>query len=525
MNITLQQLMGMSVDEIKEFLAGRKFIISISGMDNLGKSTQSKLLSQRYPEIFSEPLHINQSPSFPKLKGKDLSKWWFDPNNVEEFVNTMYAALAERRQRANEIDKPIIVMDKGIDFYDERIKATLLTLGVEESRIVDLIETARRENGINNSYEDLKVAIVPPKQGTRSFLREEEVVEHKEQADVYSIYMAKNIALLNQKLEDGRTFVPVEFIDGDIESIHGNIMSELVRNIDMKTQRAVVSRVMQEAQSFFGDNLKLLVLAGSAGKGKFLENWSDVDMYYFFDKMPYDDIQEYTEMLDGYGVHIGATYYTVKDLAEMKIDARTAHVLLELNKGKNKVLVDDGVEIPEIPFEYAKRLDEGDIADALNLLKRELFNKNTNANKDNTRDKKQDGSKPQAPYNTAKIIKILSLLLKLLLKSSSKDELIIPDGYLDCFELMGSIYGQKLKEKQEEYILQNDVKNSIRCKKLYDIIRNIDIIEQIKNRHSMESCETMHRYGMAILQMLDEVGYNNINVEEIKWQKDQVAER
>ena len=350
MNITLQQLMGMSVEEIREFMGGRKLIISISGMDNLGKSTQSNLLSQRYPEIFSQPLHINQSPSFPQLKGKDLSKWWFDPNNVEEFVDTMYASLAERRKAAESIDCPVIVMDKGVDFYDERIKATLITLGVEEKRIVELIETARREHGINNSYEDLKVAIVPPRQGVRSFLRESEVQEHKDQADVYSRYLAKNIALMNQKLEEGKTFVPVEFIEGDIESIHGTIMTEIVKNIDMKTQRNVVNKVMQEAQEFFGDNLKLLILAGSAGKGKFLENWSDIDMYYFFDKMPYDTIQEYTEMLDGYGVHVGATYYTVKDLEEMKIDARTAHVLLEINKGKNKILVDDGVEIPSIPF-------------------------------------------------------------------------------------------------------------------------------------------------------------------------------
>ena len=525
MNLTLQDLMEMSMEDILKFLDGRKFIISISGMDNLGKSTQARMLAEKYPEVFSNPLHINQSPSFPVLKGKELSRWWFDPNNTTNFVRTMYAALAERRQRAMEMDSPIVVMDKGIDFYDERIKATLITLGVPEHEIVELITTTKRDLGLNNSYEDLKIAIVPPQNGQRSFLREEEVEEHKEQSDVYSRYMARNIQLMNRKLQEGKVFVPVEFIEGDVEGIHSTILTELVQNIDIKTQRKTAQAVAAKAKMFFGDNLRLLVLAGSAGKGKFIEDWSDIDMYYFFDEMPYDTIQEYTQLLDGYGVHIGATYYTVRELQDLKIDARTAHVVLELNKGKNKEMFNSGVEIPTIPFNYTKTLDEGDIPDALNVLKRELFNSNASANKDNTRDKKQSDAPVVMPYNTAKIIKTLSLLLKLLLKSSSDKKVMVPDGYLDCFEMFGEIYGEKLLQRQQEYILANDVKNSIRCKQLYDIIRNIDIVELIKDRHTMESCLKMHQYGMAVLKMLDEIGYNNFRMESGSCQREEVVEQ
>lgn len=523
---TLQDLMDMSLEEILQFLENRKFIISISGMDNLGKSTQAAMLHEKYPTIFSNPLHINNSPSFPKLKGKELSKWWFDPNNTINFVKTMYKALAERKQRAIEINSPIVVMDKGIDFYDERIKATLLTLGVPENEIIELITSTKRELGLNNSYEDLKLVIVPSQNEKRSFLRKEESKENKEYSDVYLNYMAKNIELLNKKLQDGKVFVPVEFIANNVEGMHEDILSKIVKNIDISTQRIVSKAIADDAKMFFGDNLKLIILAGSAGKGKFIDGWSDIDMYYFFEKMPYDIIQNYTVRLNGYGVHIGVTYYTVEELEKLKIDARTAHVILERNKGKNKEMFNSGVDIPQISFSKTKSLDEGDIPEALNILKRELFNLNSNLNKDNSRDKKKEVIEDDyRPYNTPKIIKTLSLLLKLLLKSSSvKDNVIIPNGYMDCFDEFGNNYGEMLLRKKEEYLLSNDIKNSIHCQKLYNIIKNIDIIDLIKNRYTMESCIKIHEYGMAVLQTLDETGYKYNDKENKKCQKEKVAE-
>lgn len=519
MDLKLQELMNMPLDKIEEFLDGRKFIISISGLDNMGKSTQANMLSEKYPSIFSKPIHINQSPSFPTMKGKDLSHWWFNPDNVEEFCHTMYKSLAERKEAALKSDSPIVILDKGIDFYDVRIKATLLTLGVSQDRVAEMITNTKKELGLFNSYEDLKVIITQPKDNQRSNVREEEKNDNE---DTYMKYLGLNVELLNDKLENEKVFAPVEFIEGDIETIHSNILDEIIENIDMKTQRKKVEQLTAQAKEHFGDNLKMLILAGSAGKGKFINGWSDIDMYYFFDKMDYQKLAEYSNKLSDFGVHVGPTYYTTKDLENLNVDARTVHVLLELEKGKDKILINDGVEIPNVSIDYAKKVDKGDIPDTLNRLKRELLHQNTNPNKDNTRDKIDDSANAKMPYDTAKIIKNLSLLHKLLLKSA--DDPIIPDGYLDTFESFGQIYGQKLLEKQQEYISNNDAENIMHCQNLYDTIKSIDIVEVIENRATYDTCMQMHDYGMAVLQTLDEVGYEN-DMEDKICQNDTVAEQ
>lgn len=72
-------------------------IISISGMDGYGKSTQCKILEQRMPQIFSQPLHIKDSPCFTRKDPKEINEWWFNADNKNDFVDTMLHALAERR--------------------------------------------------------------------------------------------------------------------------------------------------------------------------------------------------------------------------------------------------------------------------------------------------------------------------------------------------------------------------------------------------------------------------------------------
>lgn len=96
---------------------------------------------------------------------------------------------------------------------------------------------------------------------------------------------------------------------------------------------------------------------------------------------------------------------------------------------------------------------------------------------------------------------------------------------MDCFDEFGELFGTKILRRKDEYLLSNDIENSIHCQQLYDIIKNIDIVDLIKNRHTMESCIKIHRYGMAVLQVLDEIDYKNINKESELCQKEKVAEQ
>jgi len=63
-------------------------IVSLNGLDNAGKTTQTKQLNTKYPNYYMKALHIKDMPSFNKERY--TYDWWFDPNNGEEFVNVIY---------------------------------------------------------------------------------------------------------------------------------------------------------------------------------------------------------------------------------------------------------------------------------------------------------------------------------------------------------------------------------------------------------------------------------------------------
>ena len=104
-------------------------IVSISGMDNAGKTTQCNMLRSKYPEVFSEPMHIKDSPSFDETKHDET--WWFRSDNAEEFTEVIYKCLLERIELAEKVKSKIVLLDKGADFYDSRIIATLIMKGLK----------------------------------------------------------------------------------------------------------------------------------------------------------------------------------------------------------------------------------------------------------------------------------------------------------------------------------------------------------------------------------------------------------
>lgn len=54
--------------------------------------------------------------------------WWFNKSTPIEFIETIYSCLQERIELAKKLDNQdeVIILEKGIDFYEARITATLL---------------------------------------------------------------------------------------------------------------------------------------------------------------------------------------------------------------------------------------------------------------------------------------------------------------------------------------------------------------------------------------------------------------
>lgn len=127
-------------------------IVSISGMDNAGKTTQCQNLLKNYPERFSKILHLHDSPSFDQEKYNE--NWWFKTSNKEEFTEVIYRCLKERILLAYD-DKKISLFDKSTNFYDYRIIATLIAKGMKYQDALNLQQQIKKSY-IKDDHEDIK---------------------------------------------------------------------------------------------------------------------------------------------------------------------------------------------------------------------------------------------------------------------------------------------------------------------------------------------------------------------------------
>lgn len=473
--------LNLGKEALKKVLTGKKFIVSISGMDNVGKTTQAKKMHEVYGDVFSEPLHINQTEAFPKLSGAELSNWWFGKENAEEFVNTIYKSIFQRYEMAQERSEPIIILDKGVDFYDTRVKATLLTEGFSQPEILLMISKAKAKNRIFNSMEDLKVVITAKNRN--------HIKEVSEENDSYAQYIGYNIEILNARLNQDRNgeFAKVEFIDGGQEKMHEEIVSEIAKTIRTKTQYPRYEELLEASRKAFGENLSLLTLSGSAGKGRFIEGWSDLDVYVVLKEYDIEQAREFRNLLPN-DIHIGVTLYTGKETHTGKINNRSKVMFYEIGKGKNTVLAkDENYLLPHVNINEILREDTSEYADAIHNLRRCLIDGN-------------DQNRTSLQKNDAGIVKLIKnvvLLEKIALRNSEIEK--VSGGYIDTsiafLDLVSKAYANGFKIDKEHV----------------ETLSSVDLLECVKKYKEPETKAIMQKYGNAVLKAIDAVDDFNLN--------------
>lgn len=473
--------LNLTKEELKNIISGKKFIVSISGMDNVGKSTQAKKMHEVYGNIFSEPLHINQTEAFPKLSGKELSNWWFGKKNAKDFVDTIYKALAQRYQIAHNRPEPIIIFDKGIDFYDTRVKATLLTEGFSQAEILLMISEAKAKYKAFNSMEDLKIVITAHNRN--------HIKEYDGSDESYGRYIGYNIEILNNRLNEDKNneFKKVEFIDGGQQKMHEEIVAAIANTIRVKTQYPRYNEILQVAKNAFGDNLSLLTLSGSAGKGRFVEGWSDLDVYVILKDYNIDQAREFKKLLPK-DIHIGTTFYTGKETHTGKLNNRSKVMFYEIGKGKNTILYkDENYIIPEININEILREDTSEYADTIHNLRRCLVD-GSDANRTSV------GGNDAV---TTKIIKNVVLLQKIALRNSEVSK--ISGGYIDTsmafIDLVAKAYANGFKIE----------------KKYIETLTSVDLLDCVKKHNEPQTAKIMQEYGCAVLAAIGAVDDFNLN--------------
>lgn len=473
----LYDILGLEPQQLKNLLYKKKILVSINGMDNVGKSTQARLLSQNYAELCTSPLHINQTDAFPKLSKSDLSKWWFDKANALEFVDTMYKSIKQRYEMGQKSEQSIVLLDKGIDFYDTRIKATLLSEGFSNEEVYKIITKAKRENGVVNSFEDLKLFIVP-EDGSVDHIKE----KNADNDEIYRRYMKTNIELLNNKLNEGKDFTNIKYIPGDIKTMHENILKEIANKLNECTQREQYDRIRKISTDIFEDDLNMVILGGSAGKAKFINGWSDLDLYVLLKNYDREKISKFLKEIKS-DVHVGVSFYSGRDLALNRLDNRTKLMFYELLKGGDQVLFKkENFVIPNYNLQDILRNDVFEKNLAYANLKRAIFY--AGSNDSNNRTFHNDNSN-----ESAKILKSSVLLEKILLRNSEDN--IIGENYADT--------------SMKYYKLADDYAKAFGGIKDEDLdkLGSTDLIDCIKNLGN-KAKEVMN-YGTAVLDTAEQM--------------------
>ena len=196
-------------------------IVSINGMDNSGKTTQIKELMKLYPDYYIKTLHIKNTKSFNQEK-YDFD-WWFNPNIKEDFVKVILESLSERNEIAKSLDydDKVILYDKGNDFYEARILATLILKGETLESSLEMLQKIKSQYDLEN-IEQLKLFLLPGKYPKKENFNSERKI-------IYNAYLELNKLLLGYKNINYQYILPNEL------NIVTNQIDEIIRKESEKT--------------------------------------------------------------------------------------------------------------------------------------------------------------------------------------------------------------------------------------------------------------------------------------------------
>ena len=131
-----------------------------------------------------------------------------------------------------------------------------------------------------------------------------------------------------------------------------------------------IKLVVKLAKQIFDNELKSVILGGSAGKNKAIVGWSDLDIYIILKKYSFSKVKSFENKLIKFNLHIGVTYYSVLEVEKNMIDNKTKIMIYEKTNynvnptlyGKNcfnnvsyiEIVKNDISNIPNIVHEFRR---------------------------------------------------------------------------------------------------------------------------------------------------------------------------
>ena len=203
------------------------------------------------------------------------------------------------------------------------------------------------------------------------------------------------------------------------------------------------------------DNLRLVLIHGSAGRECMHENWSDLDFIICVESYDFNEISKISKIIKKYKekVKIGSTIYSKLELESLNVDAKTLYALYQMQRNEILPILFQNIEIPLITQGDLVNKNLNVLPEAIHKLKRLLYNEE-NIDKET-------------------IIKTLNLIMKVILISNN----MFGKAYEEIFEKFSKLYNIERFEI-EKYLRKEN--NNQENKELVKYARKV--IELIINR-------------------------------------------
>lgn len=216
--------------------------ISFNGVDGSGKTTQLEMLQKNNQDIIECFGGLEQYLPYKEIAGIESFEWWFYRSSPQEFCNIMYSSIKQREEDIKMSQKPIILMDKGIDNFDARIIATLQVKGIPKEEAYILVQMYKEKYHIND-IEELKLFFSIAKTAEERIEITNSRVTNNMSYDKSQIYQEYQY-LQNETIENqisNNTYTIFE-ASGTIEEVNKRLvrliskaMKEKIKKVDSRT--------------------------------------------------------------------------------------------------------------------------------------------------------------------------------------------------------------------------------------------------------------------------------------------------
>ena len=135
----------------------------------------------------------------------------------------------------------------------------------------------------------------------------------------------------------------------------------------------ILNDFVKKATLEFNDSLKLILLIGSYLSGKYINNWSDIDLIIVLDELNEEKINVISMLSNCYDIKIGITLYSQKEIDSMLVDSKTIYYFYLYNTLGYKITYSNKFTLPYVSKEVLLEKTRNMLLNNMHVCKRNLI--------------------------------------------------------------------------------------------------------------------------------------------------------